>query len=188
MRTRFLPALAGALLCGAPACAQEVGPITDPGVLFSTACANGQARLPRNQFDDVAYAAMPAAARAAFATALGKGQAAAPLPDRDVPNRILATLPDRGVYLLLPAEGMPGATASVCSVVWKGAMFDGAMLVITNLSGTAVPAPPTPATPGSGVRFHQSTSGDHSIAATERDGWTALVIQPATPSKERKTQ
>jgi hypothetical protein len=188
VRTAFLPALAGALLCGAPARAQEVGPITDPGVLFSSACANGQARLPRNQFDDVAYAAMPAQARGAFATALGKGQTAAPLPDREVPNRILTTLPGRDVYLLLPAEGLPGATASVCAVVWKGAVFDAALNVMANLTGTAAPTPPTPAQPGASVRFHQSTSGDHSIAATERDGWTALAIQPATPSKERKTQ
>jgi hypothetical protein len=186
VRNRLLPALAGALLCGAPACAQEAGPITDPGVLFSTACANGQARLPRNQFDDVAYAAMPVAARGAFATALGKGQAATPLADREVPNRILTTLPGRDVYLLLPAEGLPGATAGVCSVVWKGAMYDGAIHVLESVSGTTAPTPPSPAAPGSGTRYHQVVSGDHAIAATERDGWTALVIQPVAPTQATK--
>lgn len=181
---RFLGLASAALLCGATAGAQEAAPLTDPGVLFSTACAGGQARLPRNQFDDVAYAVMPAGARAAFASTLAKGAAAAPLGDLQVPNRVLTTLPDHDVYLLLPASGLPGAAAESCGVVWKGSAFDGALKVLQNLSGKPAPAAPAP---GQALRYHASSGAGHTLVAVERDQWTALTIVPDATSKEQKT-
>lgn len=184
MNTLRLLALPIALLCGSAAHAQDAGVMTDPATLFSAACANGQARLPRATFDDVAYGVMPLGARRAFALSLAKGgakpaAAPAPLGDLEVPNRVLTKFTGRDLFLLLPATGMPGASADVCSVAWQGAHLDDAVTLVQAFTGTKAPLAP-------GATYYAGASESHLVAAAQFDQWTVISIMPATPAKEQK--
>ncbi|WP_404336489.1 hypothetical protein AB2M62_19435 [Sphingomonas sp. MMS12-HWE2-04] len=185
MKTLRLLVLPIALLCGSAAHAQDAGSMTDPATLFGAACASGQARLPRSTFDDIAYGAMPVGARRAFALSLTKAgakPAAAPVPlgDLEVPNRVLTKFTGRDLFLLLPAAGLPGASADVCSVAWQGAHLDDAVTLVQNFTGTKAPLAP-------GATYYAGTSDSHLVAAAQFDQWTVISIVPTTPSKEQKT-
>ncbi|AJP73814.1 hypothetical protein [Sphingomonas hengshuiensis] len=187
MRAPHLVLLPLALLCGAGAAHAQSAGLEDPVTLFNTACIGGQARLSRTKFDDVAYAVMPRAARTLFGLALDGAKATPPVApgDLDVPNRVMVTLPERDLYLLLPATGAPGRAAEACSVVWQGNhQADAQAAVEALVSGTKPVA--TPALPA-GTRFVSYRHSGSVLTAAELDQWTVLSIVSEPAPKERTT-
>lgn len=184
LRLALLPL---ALLGGAGAAHAQGAALEDPVTMFTTACIGGQARLSRTRFDDVAYAAMPLPARTLFGLAVDGAKPTPPVApgDLEVPNRVMATIPERDLYLLLPASGAPGRAAEVCAVVWQGAQFAEAQAALASFVGDAKPL--TAPTPAAGTRFLSYRHSGSVLTAAERDQWTVLSIASEPSTKEQTT-
>lgn len=176
-----------ALLCGAGVAHAQGTGLEDPVTMFNTACVGGQARLSRSKFDDVAYAAMPVAARTLFGLAIDGVKATPPVApgDLEVPNRVMVTIPERDMYLLLPAAGASGRAADTCSVVWQGNHHADAQAAIEALVSGAKPVPVPALRPG--TRFVSYLHAGSVLIAAELDQWTVLSIVSEPSTKEQAT-
>ena len=184
-------ALALALLA-APVAAEEAAPdLSDPVKLFEGVCLSDQVKLASSSVADQAYGTLPAGARDAlgFANPPGGVPLIGPpfgLAAADVPNRILAILPAKHSYLLLPAEA--GRYAGACTVLWKGNHYPDALKAARAL---AIDAPVKGMPPLNrsvpGLSYAVFTAKGMIVGAAEYGGWTVLRISPdLSSSPEQK--
>ncbi|WP_448663222.1 hypothetical protein ACG3SL_00660 [Sphingomonas sp. CJ20] len=185
-RALCLAVLPVSLLCsGGVAYAQDG--LDDPVTLFNTACLSGQARLSRTKFDDIAYGALPAPVRTVYGLAIDGARATPPAApgDLEVPNRVLVSLPDKDMYLLLPASGAPGRAAEYCSVIWQGEHQDIAEAAAKAAIGDTKPLPVPALRPD--TRYLSYRHSGTVITAAQLDRWTVLSIVSDPSTKERTT-
>lgn len=165
---------------------------SDPVTVFKTVCQGGEVRLSKKMFAVASYDAMPADAKTALGFSLpAKGTPAVKpkaLPASDVPNMIVATLPDRNAFLLLPAEGR-GVAAQVCGVVWQGADYARARATAKELVPTPIELPAGEiSVPG--IDYTQLQGNGAIVGAAEYDGWTVLRLtpDPTTATPENRSE
>jgi hypothetical protein len=180
------------LLVGGTAHAQQAEPnLADPVTLFNTVCMGDRVKLPAKSFQQLSYAKLPKRAKDAFGFSLprdGWPRIKPPfaLSEREVPNQLLALLPKKDVFLLLPAAGSDGEAADQCAVIWRGAHYTDAVKAVD----LVVPEPP----PSLGRRARNLTYAvRHSkgvvVGAAELNKWTVLRVAPdLSPPQEPVTQ
>jgi len=101
------------------------------------------------------------------------------LPAGEVPNRILARLPDKRWFLLLPAAGK-GRYAASCAMVWRGGDYPAALAVAKELALDPVPANMPPLTGVPGLNYAVIRGKGMVVGAAELAGWTVLRIAADT--------
>jgi len=179
-----------AVLAAAPAWGQDAA-LTDPVTLFNTVCLGDKVSLSAKDFETTPFAGLPAGAKIALSFSLPPGgvpnlQPRA-LPAPEMPNRLLAVLPKKDVFLILPAPGAPGSYAAFCAVAWRGDHYADALKVAQGL----VPAD-SPVPLGTGIRGlnYAAFRGKGAIVgAAEYQQWTVLRIAPdETPTETHPAQ
>jgi hypothetical protein len=177
----------------APAPQHASPDFSDPVKLFEGVCLSDQVKLAKDSVADQPYAGLSEGARNALGFANPPGgipriPPAGPLAATEVPNRILAILPQRTSFLLLPASGT-GRYASSCAVLWKGNEYPKALDAAKRLAfGGALPAgTPDLTTPIRGLNWVVFTTKGMIVGAAEFGGWTVLRISPDLSTQEQST-
>jgi hypothetical protein len=174
-----------ASLLALAAVAPPAAGVGDPLALFRSVCLADRASLPAKAFADIRFAKMPRDARVAFNQAaplfyekrLGR-EMMQPLAAKEVPNRVLARLPKKDLFLILAApEGTAGIAASTCAVAWRGRDLERA----AELVRAEFPTPARLPLPGE-FKTLRVTSDDAEAAVAEFGGWTVLSVAPTSSS------
>jgi len=180
--SRFL-ATALALIPGVSV-AQEAATPTEPVALFNSVCLSDQVRLKLKDFESLHHAQLPKGAREALGFAVPPGGAPRiagqmALADAEVPNQLLALLPDRKVFLLLPDPGKSGSLAPICGVIWQGNHYPAAIKAAEALQQTGgLTGGPPLGTGIKGLNFAVIQSQGAIVGAAEYQGWTVLRAAP----------
>ena len=181
------PALLALAAAAFPA-AQDAAPdLSDPIALFKGVCLADSVALPKGSVAAQPYAGLPDGAKAALSFAnppRGVPSLKPPEAAAGLPNRILAVLPGKTSYLLLPAD--TGPYAGSCAIVWRGNHFSDALKAAQALAPDAVV--PTGSTPIVGLNYTVIQSKGMIVGAAELQGWTVLRIAPDTSPQEPSTQ
>ena len=188
--------LALALLCCGAASAQASEPdMSTPTTLFGSVCLSDQVRLPKEAVKAISYAKLPIGARTVLGFSLPPQTSTSvlrlsPVPGAEVPNSILAVLPKKNAYLIVPAPSGAGRVAAHCAVIWRGNHFADAI--------AAVKAIPTARDLSPMLALNKGIPGTNSVSlktdgmmigAAEFQGWTLLRIAPDfSPPEEQPTR
>jgi hypothetical protein len=188
-------ALAGALLGGNRAEVRDVPlGVTDPVTLFRTVCLADQVKLSKRSFAPVSYAKLPAGVKMVLGYSIPPKPTPplvilAPMPKSEVPNSILALLPKKNAYLLLPAPGRAGRVAAQCAVIWRGNHFVEALAAakaIPSLEKLPTALWSTHGRPGANSISVQSEG--MIVGAAEFNNWTVIRIGPDITPQEQIIQ
>jgi hypothetical protein len=185
-----------ALILAGQGLPQQIGAFDarDPIAIFRSVCLADEVRLPSEAVADQEYDALPRGARDALGFAHPPGgiprvQPPFALPKAEVPNRILAVLPKKRIYLLVAAPGA-GQYSTSCAVVWKGNHYPGALGAVRSLM--TVPEVKGRSQLGTGLRglnYSVVQSKGMIVGAAELNGWTVLRISPdLSPIPEQQPQ
>jgi hypothetical protein len=185
-----------AILAGAPAAAQDAAvDLADPVTLFNKVCLGDEVKLPKSQFAPIAYAKVPAGVKTVLGYSLPPQPTPAfvmltPMPSSEVPNQILAVLPKKKAYLMLPAHGANGRTASQCAVIWRGNHYDEAMAAAQAISALKRLSPAFwsrgKGIPGAKMMSVQSEG--LIVGTAEFSGWTVIRLAPDLSPQEQIVQ
>ena len=193
MISRATVSAIGLLFAAAPSAQAATADYADPVKLFQRVCLSDKVSIAHDAVADQSYDTLPQGAKdvLGFSNPQGAEPSLKPpfaLAASEVPNRILAVLPEKHVFLLLAGEGR-GRYASSCAVVWRGRQYENALEVARNLvvdqplqGGPSLKPPP--------IFRYAVFHGKGAIAgAAELDGWTILRIAPdLSPPAEQTNQ
>jgi hypothetical protein len=168
--------------------------VHNPIALFNGVCLADEVALPRELVADQDYDALPHGARDALGFAHPPGgipriQPPFALPKSEVPNRILAVLAKKQIYLLLATTGA-GQYSSSCAVVWKGNHYSDAVGRLRSLSTSpAQNGLPSLGTGLRGLNYSVVLAKGMIVGAAELNGWTVLRVAPdLSQSPEQQSQ
>ncbi len=200
-----LAALAAVLLgTASTASAQDAASLADPVTLFNTVCLGDKVSLPAKSFEETPFARLPGGARIALAFAFPDSGPPAetkppkgpevdaifmpqPLPPTEMTNRVLAVLPKKQAFLILPAANAAGRYAPFCTVLWRGDHYADALKIARGLVPTDPSVPLGKAV--SGFNYTALQGNGAIVAAAEYQGWTVLRAAPdQTPSEKQPAQ
>ena len=183
----------GLLFAAASSAHAATAEFADPLKLLQRACLADELSIPRDAMVDQSYDTLPQGAKDVLGFSKPDGGMPRLTPPfslaaSEVPNRILAVLPGKHIFLLLAGQGS-GRYATSCAVVWRGSQYEDALKVAQHL----VADQPLQGAPSlkSPPRFHYAAlQGNGAIAgAAELDGWTILRIAPdLSPPAEQTNQ
>jgi hypothetical protein len=156
----------------------------DPIALFTQVCLSDQVSLPARSFADTPYASLPEGARKvlnlgaphffpAHAATLNQS-----LPVAEIPNRILASLPGRRLFLIVAVPGTSGRMAPACAVIWRGLEFDRARDALN--ASFHLPPGTESLRAIRGLNYIDMHQDGADVAAAELSGWTLLRASPDT--------
>jgi len=194
MISRATVSAVGLLFAAAPSAHAAPADFADPVKLFQRVCLSDKVSIAQDAVADQSYDTLPQGAKDVLGFSNPDGPAPRLTPPfalaaSEVPNRILAVLPRKQVFLLLAGQGS-GRYAASCAVVWRGRQYEDALKVAQHLvadqplqGGPSLLKPPP-------IFRYAVFHGNGTIAgAAELDGWTILRIAPdLSPPAEQTNQ
>jgi hypothetical protein len=193
MISRAAVSAIGLLFAAAPSAHAAAADFADPVKLFQRVCLSDKVSIAQDAVADQSYDTLPQGAKDVLGFSNPDGPAPRLTPPfalaaSEVPNRILAVLPQKHAFLLLAGE-RSGRYAASCAVVWRGRQYEEALEVARHLvvdqplqGGPSLKPPP--------IFRYAVFRGNGTIAgAAELDGWTILRIAPdLSPAAEQTNQ